>query len=100
MAVPVVDDQLTTFVLPHNLLDMKTIAITIDEPTLKKVDRLTADTSFSFKNRSDVIRRAIVQFIKRLEREVEEEREAEIFRKHKSRLNRQAVALIKEQARQ
>lgn len=79
---------------------MKTIAITIDEPTLKKVDRLTADTNFSFRNRSDVIRKAIVQFVKRLEREAEEEREAEIFRRHKSRLTRQAIALVKEQARQ
>ena len=79
---------------------MKTIAITIDEPTLKKVDHLATDVQYPFKNRSDVIRRAVEQFVKRLEREAEEERETEIFRRHKSRLNRQAVALIKEQARQ
>jgi metal-responsive CopG/Arc/MetJ family transcriptional regulator len=78
---------------------MKTIAITIDEPTLKRLDQLATDTDFSFRNRSDVIRRAVQQFLERVQREVEEHRETEIFRKHKSRLNRQAVALIKEQAR-
>ena len=79
---------------------MKTIAITIDEPTLKRLDQLAADTDFSFRNRSDVIRRAVQQFLERLQRETEERREAEIFRQHKSRLNRQAAALIKEQAHQ
>ena len=78
---------------------MKTIAITIDEPTLKVVDRLTADAHYSFKNRSDVIRKAVDQFVKRLEREAEEEREAGIFRRHRVRLNKQAAALVKEQAR-
>ena len=82
------------------LSNMKTIAITIDEPTLKKVDRLATDAQLPFKNRSDVIRRAVEQFVKRLELEVEEGRETAIFRRLKSRLNRQAVALIKEQARQ
>jgi len=78
---------------------MKTIAITIDEPTLKRLDQLATDTNFSFRNRSDVIRRAVQQFLERVQREAEEHRETEIFRKHKSRLNRQAATLIKEQAR-
>ena len=78
---------------------MKTIAITLDEPTLKRLDQLATDSDFSFRNRSDVIRRAVQQFLDRVQREAEERRETEIFRKHKSRLNRQAVALIKEQAR-
>ena len=78
---------------------MKTIVITIDEPMLKQVDRLVTDAQFSFKNRSDVIRGAVEHFVNSLEREAEE-RETEIFRWHESRLNRQAVALIKEQARQ
>ena len=77
---------------------MKTIAITIDEPTLKKVDRLATDAQFPFKNRSDVIRKAVQHFVKRVELEAEEQRETEIFRRRKSPLNRQAVALIKEQA--
>src|SRR5205807_3735193 len=81
------------------LSNMKTIAITIDEPTLKKVDPLATDAQLPFKNRSDVIRRAVEQFVNSLEREAEEQRETEIFQRHKSRLNRQAIALIKEQAR-
>ena len=80
--------------------DMKTIAITIDEPTLKRLDRLAADAHFGFRNRSEVIRKAVDQFVSRLEREAEEEREAEIFHRQRSRLHRQAVALTKEQARQ
>jgi metal-responsive CopG/Arc/MetJ family transcriptional regulator len=78
---------------------MKTIAITIDEPTLKRVDRLASDTQFHFRNRSEIIRKAVEQFVKQVEREAEEQRETEIFRRHKSQINRQAVALIKEQAR-
>jgi metal-responsive CopG/Arc/MetJ family transcriptional regulator len=78
---------------------MKTIAITIDEPTLKRVDRLASDSHYRFRNRSEIIRKAVEQFVKHIEREAEEQREAEIFRRHKSRLGRQAVALVKEQAR-
>lgn len=91
---------MTTLAFEHMIAIMKTIAITIDEPTLKRVDKLTSDAHFRFRNRSEVIRKAVEQFVKRLEREAEEERETEIFHRHRSRLNRQAVALIKEQARQ
>jgi metal-responsive CopG/Arc/MetJ family transcriptional regulator len=78
---------------------MKTIAMTIDEPTLKRIDRLMASNSVPWKSRSEVIRHAIQQFVARLERATEEEREREIFRRHGARLNRQAAALIKEQAK-
>ena len=78
---------------------MKTIAITIDEPTLKRLDRVMADKSKSWKTRSEVIRLAVQQFVAHLERTAEDEREREIFRRHSSRLNRQAAALIKEQAK-
>ena len=84
--------------LHDNLSYVKTIAITIDELTLKKVDCLVTDPQFSFKNRSDVIRRAVEQFVNSLACEAEE-RETEVFRRHKRRLNRQAVALVKEQVR-
>jgi len=79
---------------------MKTIAITIDEPTLRKVDKLAGEAQFQFRNRSDLIRRAVEAYVKRLEQQLEEERETEILRRHKTRLNRQAAALIREQARQ
>jgi len=78
---------------------MKTIAITIDEPTLKRVDRLMASNVVPWKSRSEVIRHAVQQLVENLERAQEEKREREIFRRHGARLNRQAAALIKEQAR-
>ena len=78
---------------------MKTIAMTIDEPTLQRIDRLMAEDSVPWKSRSEVIRRAVQEFVGRLERTAEQEREREIFRRHRARLNRQAAALIKEQAK-
>ena len=78
---------------------MKTIAMTIDEPTLKRVDRLMASNIVPWKSRSEVIRHAVQQLVENLERTQEEKREREIFRRHGARLNRQAAALIKEQAR-
>jgi hypothetical protein len=47
----------------------------------------------------EVIRQAAQQFITHLERVAEEEREREIFSRHRVRLNRQAAALIREQAK-
>ena len=78
---------------------MKTIAITFDEPTLRRLDRVMADKSTSWKTRSEVIRLAVQQFVARMERVAEEERERQIFRRHGARLNRQAAALVKEQAK-
>lgn len=78
---------------------MKTIAVTIDEPTLHRIDRLMARDNAAWKSRSEVVRQAVQQFVARLERVVEEEREREIIRKNRARFNRQATALIKEQAK-
>lgn len=78
---------------------MKTIAMTIDEPTLKRIDRLMDKDEVPWKSRSEVIRHAVQQFVAHLERADEEEREREIIRRHGARLNRQAAALIKEQAK-
>ena len=77
---------------------MKTIAITIDEDMLKRIDRLVAINAAA-RNRSQMIRQAIQEFIARLERLAEEEHEREIFRRHRQRLARQADALVKEQAK-
>jgi metal-responsive CopG/Arc/MetJ family transcriptional regulator len=77
---------------------MKTIAITIDEAMLAGVDKLAGhhrDTP----NRSKVIRAAIAEYLARVEREAEEEREREIFRRHRGKLRQQAAALVKEQAK-
>jgi len=78
---------------------MKTIAITIDEKTLKRIDRLKADVNAPFRSRSDVIRQAAQEFVSRLERLTEEDREREILRKARKRLDRQSLELIKEQAK-
>lgn len=90
---------LTTLCRRSSISNMKTIAITIDEPTLQRIDRLVAVESTSWKSRSEVVRQAVQEFVARLERMGEEERERKIFRRHRSRLNRQAAALVKEQAR-
>ena len=76
---------------------MKTIAITIDEPTLKRIDRLKTNPNAPFKSRSDIIRQAAQEFVSRLEGLAEENREREIFRKNRKRLSRQSLELIKEQ---
>lgn len=78
---------------------MKTIAMTIDEPILKRIDHLLAQEDGPWKSRSEIIRQAIHEFVIRLERTAREEHEREIFRRHRTRLNRQAAALVKEQAK-
>ena len=76
---------------------MKTIAVTIDEPTLERMDRLVSVRAKG--NRSALIRVAIQDYMARLERDAEEEHERGIFQRHRKRLERQAAALVKEQAK-
>jgi metal-responsive CopG/Arc/MetJ family transcriptional regulator len=76
---------------------MKTIAVTIDEPTLERMDRLVSTRPRG--NRSAMIRVAIQDYVTRLERAVEEEHERGVFQRHRKRLDRQAAALVKEQAK-
>ena len=59
---------------------------------LRRVDRVSS-------NRSSIIRQAVDEYLSRLEREAEEERERAIFSKHRGRLARQAVALVRDQAK-
>ena len=77
---------------------MKTIAMTIDEPTLKRIDRLTSRDN-KWKSRSEVIRQAVHRFVSDLERDDEDAHEREVFRRNAVRLDRQAAALIEEQAK-
>lgn len=77
---------------------MKTIAITIDEETLERVDRLVGRGEAG-RNRSSLIRRAVHDYVSRLERLAGDEREAAIVQRHRGRLARQASALVREQAR-
>ncbi len=76
---------------------MKTIAITIDEHTLKVLDELAATRSA--RSRSALVRSAVREFAERERRRQAEEREHEILRRHRKRLAREARILIAEQAR-
>lgn len=75
------------------MANMKTIAISIDEETLARVDRVAG------RNRSRLLREAVREHVARLERLAEEEREAAIIRRHRGRLARQAAALVRAQAK-
>ena len=75
---------------------MKTIAVTIDEAMLSRIDRLVG--SGSWPSRSGFVRSAAQDLLNRLERKVEEERERRIFRQARQRLEKQAETLVQEQA--
>lgn len=79
------------------ILNMKTIAITIDENVLQRIDKFASRDSAG--NRSRFIREAVQERLSRIEREAEDEREREIIKRHRNLLQRQALALIKEQAK-
>jgi metal-responsive CopG/Arc/MetJ family transcriptional regulator len=75
---------------------MKTIAISIDETTLERVDEVVAKSP-RLPNRSAVIRLAVREFADRELQRREEERERTILNKHRKRLERQARALVRAQ---
>jgi metal-responsive CopG/Arc/MetJ family transcriptional regulator len=77
---------------------MKTIAISIDEPTLAALDRL-AGKRRERRNRSELVRQALAEFLAKRERLEMEARDRGTLARHRARLARQARALIAEQAR-
>jgi metal-responsive CopG/Arc/MetJ family transcriptional regulator len=77
---------------------MRTIAITIEDDMLSRLDRLAGGAGGRV-NRSRVIRLAVSEYISRLERQAEHEREAAVVRRHRARLARQTTALVREQAK-
>jgi metal-responsive CopG/Arc/MetJ family transcriptional regulator len=77
---------------------MKTIAITMDDDTLDLLRELTKLSPQAL-NRSALIRQAVREFAEREKRRASEADEDAIFRRHSTRLNRQAKALAKDQAR-
>ncbi len=77
---------------------MKTIAVSIDEATLKLLDELT-NSSSRLRSRSALVRAALREFAEREQRRAIEAKDGEVFRKHRRRLAREARALISEQAR-
>ena len=77
---------------------MKTIAISIDEPTLVALDRL-AHKGRIRRKRSELVREALVEFLARREMLEREAVERTAIAKHRGRLARQAKAMVAEQAR-
>jgi metal-responsive CopG/Arc/MetJ family transcriptional regulator len=82
---------------------MKTIAITIDETTLAALDKLAAGgarrrAGGRAGNRSEVVRRAVQEYLDRRAQAERDRVEWEIWRKNLSKLNRDAAALVADQA--
>ena len=77
---------------------MKTIAVTIDDGTLKLLEELAATTP-GRRTRSAVVRAALREYAERELRRAVEADEREIFRKNRKQLGRQARLLDKTQAR-
>lgn len=75
---------------------MKTIAITIDEPTLESLDRFLAANPEGA-NRSKVVRQAIEEFLERRALQERERKEWRIWAAKLKRINAQAAALVEEQ---
>lgn len=73
---------------------MKTIAITIEESALERLDRVTSSPGKKA-NRSEVIRRAVEEYIGRLEGQLRDERERASIRRHRARLDREGAALVR-----
>jgi metal-responsive CopG/Arc/MetJ family transcriptional regulator len=77
---------------------MKTIAITIEDDILRRIDDL-AESRRPPRNRSQFIREAVREYVVRLESLAQEERERELIHRHRDRLHREAMALLKGQAK-
>ncbi len=76
------------------LCNMKTIAITIEDDVLQRIDQLLK-IGQTAGNRSQFIREAVRDRLVRIERSAEEERERELIHRHRRQLEREALALIR-----
>ena len=76
---------------------MKTIAVTIDEETLDRVDELVSIPD-RYSSRSALVRDALSRYVAREQRLLEEDRERRIIRRHKETLGEELAALVAEQA--
>jgi len=81
---------------------MRTIAITIDEASLAAIDQLARGAGRHLPgkrgNRSEVVRRAVQEFVARHQRLEREEKDRRILGAHRDLIERQAAALVAEQA--
>ena len=81
---------------------METVAVTLDEKTLRALDAVSAASrrkNGARPNRSLVVRTAVQEYAERQLRLESEEKERAILAKHRARLAREARALIRGQAR-
>jgi hypothetical protein len=96
--------------LEHYTTIMKTIAISIDELTLKAIDDIANPAPAAGgrgrrggprggRSRSAVLRQFMQEAVARLKKAEQEARERRALAKHRARLARQAKALIAEQAK-
>jgi metal-responsive CopG/Arc/MetJ family transcriptional regulator len=77
---------------------VKTIAVSIDEPTIVALDRL-AHGGRKQRKRSELVRQALAEFLAKRAREEREARERASIARHRGLLARQAKALVAEQAK-
>jgi len=77
---------------------MKTIAITVDEPTLRLLDEIAARAPGA-RSRSALVREALHEYAARERSRRAEAQDREVFRKHRRQLSREARALVAAQAR-
>ncbi|HEY2382875.1 MAG TPA: hypothetical protein VGK48_16995 [Terriglobia bacterium] len=71
----------------------------MDESLIHRVDRLLSSKGAAKTNRLRIVREAVMDYLSRVEREAEQEREKNIFRKNREKLAKQTAALVKEQAK-
>lgn len=84
---------MTDIVVSIGIPNMKTIAITIDEPTLKALDDMAAEGS----SRSHLVRLAVRAWLEQVRQLRDDARESEILERNADLLKRQASAVISDQ---
>ncbi len=77
--------------------------MTIDEATLQALSRVAGgsggDRGGGSPNRSEIVRRALREYLERQEKAARDEKERAIFAANRKRLAREAAALVAEQAK-
>ena len=77
---------------------MKTIAITLEESMLRKLDLIAGDAATGTPNRSRVVRQALAEFIAQRDRVARESAEWARWVPRIDEINRQAASLVADQA--
>ena len=81
---------------------MRTIAISIDEDSLAAIDQIARRSGrrrgAASANRSEVVRRAVQEYVARATKQEREEKDRKALAAHRALTARQAEALVAEQA--